>query len=386
MNEQDFLELRDIRHDLHSHPELQFEEHRTAAIVAGELRRLGLDVVEGIAGTGVVGTLRRGTSKRSMAIRADMDALPIEETTNLVYASKNPGVMHACGHDGHTTMLLGAARLLARDPMFDGTVHFVFQPAEEDISGARRMVDEGLFDRFAVDAIFALHNLPGEAVGQVRVKPGAITAAVDIVEVKITGIGGHGAVPHKASDPIVAAAHIVSSLQTVVSRNVDPLEPVVVTVGAIHAGHLATVIPGECTLNIGVRTCSASVRQLVEARIRELVDLQARSFSCQAELVYNRGITYPPGHNTDQEAALVQETALSLGQSLESVTMKGPFMFSEDFAFFQEVKPSCYFGLGNGKSRNLHDSGYDFNDELLRIGPNFWAQLVRRYLPAASTN
>ena len=381
MNDSDFSELRSIRHDLHANPELQFKEFRTGEIVVRELARLGLKVSQGIAGTGVVGTLSRGSSRRSLAIRADMDALPIEETTNLPYASKSSGVMHACGHDGHTTMLLGAARLLAQSKAFDGTVHFVFQPAEEDISGARRMVDEGLFEKFPVDAIFALHNLPGEPAGQIRVKPGAITAAVDIVEILIVGEGGHGAVPHKAADPIIAAAQIVGGLQTIVSRNVDPLEPVVVTVGSIHAGNLATVIPGECSMNVGVRTCSASVRQLVEQRIRSLVKQQAEAFGCRAEIVYNRGITYPPGYNSEAEARLVKDVAMSLGQSAESIAMHGPFMFSEDFAFMQEVKPSCYFGIGNGPSRNLHDSGYDFNDELLRYGPLFWQRLVERFLP-----
>lgn len=380
MNSSDIDELRAMRHDLHAHPELQFEEHRTAGIVAEELKRLGLRVTDCVAGTGVVGTLTRGTSRKSMAIRADMDALPIEETTNLPYSSRSSGVMHACGHDGHTTMLLGAARLLAKSTDFDGTVHFIFQPAEEDISGARRMLDEKLFERFPCDAVFALHNLPGEDVGQIKVKPGAITAAVDIVEINIVGVGGHGAVPHRAADPIVAAAHIVTGLQSIVSRNVDPLEPAVLTVGSIHSGNLATIIPGECSLTIGVRTCSPTIRETIERRIRQLVVLQAQSMGCEAEIVYNRGITYPSGHNSTAEAELVREVAISLGQSAEAVAMPGPFMFSEDFAFMQEVKPSCYFGIGNGPSRNLHDSGYDFNDELLRFGPLFWKALAERYL------
>ncbi len=376
-------ELAAIRHDLHQHPELQFEERRTAAIVAAELKRLGLKVATGIAGTGVVGTLSRGSGQRAIAIRADMDALPIHETTNLPYSSKTPGVMHACGHDGHTTMLLGAARLLARSGQFDGTVHFIFQPAEEDISGARRMIDEGLFDKFPCEAVYALHNLPGEEAGRIRVRAGAITAAVDIVEVTILGVGGHGAVPHKAADPIVAASSIVIGLQSIVSRNIDPLEPAVVTVGALNGGTLATIIPGSCSMIIGVRSCSAEVRSILRERITALITFQAKAFGCEAQISYNPGISYPPGANSAAEADLVRQTALSLGQKPADIDMPGPFMFSEDFAFMQEVKPSCYFGIGNGPSRNLHDAGYDFNDALLQHGPVFWSKLVARCLPVA---
>lgn len=370
-----------IRRDLHAHPELQFQEHRTAAIVARELRSYGLEVKTGIAGTGVVGTLRNGTAGRAIGIRADMDALPVHEQTNLPYASTTAGVMHACGHDGHTTMLLAAAQALAANPTFDGTVHFIFQPAEEDISGARRMIDEGLFKAFPCDAVFALHNLPGEALGQVRVKAGPITAAVDIVAVKIIGVGGHGAVPHKTADPLVAAGAIVLALQSIVSRNVDPLEPAVVTVGAIHGGTLATIIPESCELAIGVRSCSAETRAMLKERIMQLIASQAQSFNCRAEIAYNPGITYPPGVNSAAEAELVRQTALALGQAAADVDMPGPFMFSEDFAFFQEVKPSCYFGIGNGPSRNLHDAGYDFNDGLIAMAARFWPELVRRCLP-----
>jgi hippurate hydrolase len=370
-----------IRHDLHAHPELQFKEHRTAGIVARELEACGVRVHTGMAGTAVIGTLTAGTSRRAIAIRADMDALPIHEQTNLPYASKTQGVMHACGHDGHTSMLLGAAQMLAGNPAFDGTVHFIFQPAEEDISGARRLIDEGLFERFSCDAVYALHNLPGEAVGQVRVRPGAITAAVDIVEVRIVGIGGHGAMPHKTADPLVAASSIVMALQTIVSRNVDPLEPAVITVGALNGGSNATIIPESCDLTIGVRSCMAGTRALLKDRIIKVITDQAASFNCRAEVTYNRGITYPPGVNSAAEADIVRQTALAMGQSAAEVDMPGPFMFSEDFAFMQEVKPSCYFGIGNGPSRNLHDAGYDFNDELLPIGAQFWFELVRRCLP-----
>lgn len=379
----DIDKLVAIRRDLHAHPELQFEEHRTAAIVARELERFGIEVSTGVAGTGVVGTLSRGSSRRAVALRADMDALPIHEMTNLPYASRTAGVMHACGHDGHTTMLLGAAQMLAKASDFDGTVHFIFQPAEEDISGARRMVDEGLFEQFPCDAIYALHNLPGEAVGQVRVRPGPITAAVDIVGVDIIGIGGHGAMPHKTADPIVAASAIVMALQSIVSRNVDPLDPAVVTVGSLTGGSNPTIIPEACAMTIGVRSCTAETRALLKERIISLITAQAQSFGCRAQISYNPGISYPPGVNSPAEAEIVRQTALGMGQPAAAVDMRGPFMFSEDFAFMQEVKPSCYFGIGNGPSRNLHDAGYDFNDDLLPLGARFWCELVQRCLPKA---
>ena len=376
-------ELSAIRHDLHMHPELCFEEFRTGKIVAEELHGLGFTVTTGVAGTGVVGTLTKGSSRRAIGIRADMDALPIHETTNLTYASRTVGKMHACGHDGHTTMLLGAARYLAETENFNGTVHLIFQPAEEDISGAKRMIEEGLFKRFPCDAVFALHNIPGDETGQISVRSGAITAAVDIVEVTVQGLGGHGALPHMAADPIVAASGIVLALQSIVARNVDPHDPAVITVGAFNAGALATIIPGEAHLNIGVRTCSKGTRELIRKRIEALVDLQAKAFGCEADIVYNPGISYPPGYNTPEHAELVRDVAVELGQDPARVDLRGPYMFSEDFAFMQEVVPSCYFGLGNGNSRSLHDSGYDFNDELLVKGPVFWGKLVERFLKAA---
>ena len=376
-------ELAAIRHDLHMHPELCFAEFRTSKIVAEELDKLGFAVTTGVAGTGVIGTLVKGFSRRSIGIRADMDALPIHETSNLPYASRSPGKMHACGHDGHTTMLLGAARYLAESSNFEGTVHLIFQPAEEDVSGAKRMIEEGLFKRFPCDAVFALHNIPGDDTGQISVRPGAITAAVDIVEVTVQGLGGHGAMPHMAADPIVAASGIVMALQTIVARNVDPHDPAVITVGAFNAGALATIIPGEARLNIGVRTCTKGTRELIRQRIEALVTLQAKAYGCEADIVYNPGISYPPGYNTPEHAELVRNVAIELGQDPARIDLRGPYMFSEDFAFMQEVVPSCYFGLGNGNSRSLHDSGYDFNDELLVKGPVFWGRLVERFLKAA---
>ena len=369
-----------IRRELHMYPELAFEEHRTAKLVAEELSRLGFGVTAGIAGTGIVGTMVRGTSRRVIALRADMDALPIQETTGLPYTSRKPGKMHACGHDGHTAMLLGLAHQLSETQNFDGTVHLIFQPAEEDISGANRMVEEGLFKKFPSDLVFATHNIPGEAVGQITLRPGAITASIDIVDVVIRGEGGHGAFPHQARDPIVAAAFAISALQTMVSRSIDPLEPAAITVGAIHGGTLATAIPDQVALKIGVRTCSNQVRDLLANRIPALLEHQAQSFGCRAEVEYGVGITYPPCINDSAAAKLVREVAVMAGQNPAKIDLAGPYMFAEDFSFMLQKVPGCYFGMGNGKSRNLHDSGYDFNDELLISGTEFWASLVGHVL------
>ena len=377
-------ELTAIRRDIHAHPEMLFQEVRTAKIVAEELARLGFAVTTGIAKTGVVGTIRHGTSSRTIGIRADMDALPIGEQTNLPYASKHPGKMHACGHDGHTTMLLGLARYLAETRNFDGTVHLIFQPSEEDLGGAMRMIEDGLFRRFPCDRLFALHNLPGEPLGQVLVKPGPITAAVDIATIIICGVGGHGAIPHKAVDPVVAASSLVMALQTIVSRNIDPHDPAVITVGAINGGSMATVIPEEVKLLVGIRTVTNPVRQMVLTRIRDLAVAHTKSYGCTAEV--DTGLdseSYPAGFNAAEEAALVREVAIEMGQEPAKVDMRGPFMFSEDFSSMQEIVPSCYFGLGAGPGPMLHDPGYDFNDALLVTGPAFWARLVEKALPQA---
>ena len=378
---QDFAEtLVALRHDLHMHPELAFEERRTSEIVARELAGLGFRVSKGVAHTGVVATLSRGTSQKKIALRADMDALPIHETTGLAYASRTSGKMHACGHDGHTTMLLGLARYLSEAAIFDGTVHLIFQPAEEDISGAKRMVEEGLFKAFPSDMVFAAHNLPGLEVGKITLRPGPITASIDIVDVVIRGEGGHGAFPHQARDPVVAAASAVVALQTIVSRSIDPLEPAAVTVGAIHGGVLATAIPDHVTLKIGVRTCSLAVQQLLAIRIPALMKLQAESFGCKAEVDYGVGITYPPCINDPAATRLVREVALLEGNDPRTMDMAGPLMFAEDFSFMLQQVPGCYFGIGNGSSRNLHDSAYDFNDDLLVEGTRFWARLVEHIL------
>ena len=370
-------ELVAIRRDFHSNPELAFEEKRTSGIVARLLGEWGYRVETGIGGTGVVGTLSKGSGSRSIGIRADMDALPIRETTGLPYASRTPGRMHACGHDGHTTMLLGTARGLARNPTFDGTVHLIFQPAEEDIGGARRMMDDGLFARFPCDAVFALHNLPGLDVGRFLFREGPIMAAVDIAKVLVKGRGGHGAMPHLTADPVVATAAMVTALQTIVSRNVDPLEEAVISVGILKAGDFPTVIPAEASLEIAVRSCSRATRDLLQRRIEELAVLQARSFDCSAEVVYERG--YPVTVNNGAQCRFARRVAVEQVGDEGVRDLSKPMMISEDFAFMLEERPGCYFFVGNGPSSSLHDSGYDFNDAAIVPGVRYWLSLVDRY-------
>ncbi|MFL5258182.1 MAG: M20 aminoacylase family protein [Hyphomicrobiales bacterium] len=372
-------ELTAIRRDLHMHPELLFEEVRTSEIVARELTKLGYSVTRGLAGTGVVGTLSNGTSRRSIGLRADMDALPLTETTGLPYASRTPGKMHACGHDGHTTTLLGAARHLAESRNFDGTVHLIFQPAEEDVSGAKRMIEDGLFERFPCDAVFAFHNWPGAPVGQVQLKPGAIMASVDLARVAIKGIGGHGAVPHRAVDPVIAGAAVVMALQTIVSRNIDPGEAAVITVGAFNAGNSSTIIPQTAHLDVGIRSCSKAVRDELARRIPALIENQCAAFGCTADVDYE--FSYPPTINSAAETEFTRNVAASMEPGV--VDLDKPFMVSEDFAYMLEKAPGCYFIVGNGDEpgrKMLHDPGYDFNDELLIKGAALWGALVEQYL------
>ncbi len=374
-------ELQAIRHDLHRNPELCFQEKRTSGIVAAELARLGFEVTTGIAETGVVGTIRNGRGNRAIAFRADMDALPIPEETGLAYASTSPGKMHACGHDGHTTILLGLARHLSETRNFDGTIHLFFQPAEEDISGAYRMIEEGLFQRFPVDMVFALHNMPGTPVGQVILRPGSITAAADIIDVTVKGVAGHGALPHLAHDPVVAAASLVMALQTIVSRINDPLDPAVLTVGAIHGGQLATAIPESVAMKCGLRTTSAASRDKLLKLLPPLIENHVKSLGCTAEIDYGDCIVYPVGVNDTTATALVRDVAIAAGQKPQDIDLKGPIMFSEDFAFMLEKAPGCFFGIGNGPSKSLHDPGYDFNDELLVKAPAIFAGIAEKALP-----
>ncbi|KAB2729293.1 M20 aminoacylase family protein [Brucella intermedia] len=367
-----------LRHDIHQHPELAFHEHRTSRLVASKLASWGYDVTAGIAGTGVVATLVRGEGQRRLAIRADMDALPIEEATGLDYASRNKGVMHACGHDGHTTILLAAARYLAEEGDFSGTLDLVFQPAEEIGAGARKMISEGLFEQFPVDAVFGLHNWPGVTAGRFGFVNGPAMASVDKAVIKIVGKGGHGAEPHNAVDPIVAAASLITALQSIVSRNVDPREMAVVTVGSIHGGEASNVIPGSVELQLTIRSYSEEVRRGLQVRIPALVRAQAESFGAVAEVDYRLG--FPSVINPVEETAFARKVAADAfgDDALEGAF--APRTASEDFAFLLQAKPGSYLFIGNGDSAPLHSAEYNFNDQIIAPAALYWVQLAEAFL------
>ncbi len=378
-------EFISLRRDIHRHPELAFAEHRTAALVADKLEAWGYRVHRAIGGTGVVGTLVRGRGNRRLGIRADMDALPIDEASGAAWSSVHAGVMHACGHDGHTAMLLAAARHLSEHGVFDGTLNLIFQPAEEGGGGALRMMADGLFERFPCDAVFAMHNMPGIEQGRFVMRDGAAMASSDYATITITGQGGHGAMPHRAADPIIAAASIVMALQTIVSRNIDPLQAAVVTVGALHGGAANNVIPGSATLELSVRSLDRDVRATVERRVKALVMSQAEGFDVQAKIDWRPG--YAVLVNTESETAFAREVATEL-VGIERVTPQGPPLTgSEDFAFMLERVPGSYVLIGNGTGSStggcmVHNPGYDFNDDNIATGSAFWALLTERFLCA----
>ena len=374
--------LKAIRHHLHAHPELSFEEEKTAAFVAEKLEAWGFEVTRNVGGHGVVGRLQHGNGKRSLAIRADMDALPIHEDTGLPYASQFAGKMHACGHDGHTTMLLGAAEYLGRTKNFNGTVNLVFQPAEEagQVSGAQAMIADGLFERFPCDAIFGLHNHPGAPEGSFLMRSGPLMASSDTVIIKVVGKGGHASRPHLTVDPVMAASSLVMALQTVVARNIDPTETAVITVGSIHGGEASNVIPQDVTLALSVRSFSPAVRDRLEHRIRELATGHVAAYGATAEIDYQRG--YPVVVNAEKETVFATEVVNELvGEANVSVCPLIPG--SEDFAYFLEHKLGCFLRLGNGvNSAILHNPKYDFADENLTVGAALWARIAERYLAA----
>ena len=383
-------EFIQLRRDIHRHPELAFEEHRTSELVAAKLEGWGYAVHRGLGGTGVVGVLKKGSSNRSLGLRADMDALPIQEATGLAWASSKPGLMHACGHDGHTAMLLAAAKAIAQDDAqdasqntsFSGTLNLIFQPAEEGGGGAVRMMDDGLFDHHPCDAVFAMHNMPGTPAGHFVFRDGAAMASSDYATIRIMGTGGHGAMPHRAADPLVAAAAIVMALQTIVSRNVDPLHTAVVTVGALHAGQANNVIPALATLELSVRALDPDVRLLLEQRIKALVLAQATSFGVTAEIDWRKG--YCVLVNSPEETDFARGVALNL-VGPERVTLHGPALTgSEDFAFMLEKIPGSYLLIGNGDGDSagacmVHNPAYDFNDDNIAIGASYWVALVREF-------
>ncbi|XJV84842.1 M20 aminoacylase family protein [Burkholderia anthina] len=374
-------EFIELRRDIHRHPELGLEETRTSSLIAERLVSWGYDVECGLATTGIVATLTRGNGRKRVGLRADLDALPIHESTGLPWQSAHDGVMHACGHDGHTAMLMAAARYLAEQGNFSGTLRLIFQPAEEHPGGARIMIDEGLFERFPCDAIFAMHNMPGIDQGHLVFRSGAMMASSDDVTVTLAGQGGHGAMPHRATDPVVAAASIVMALQTIVSRNVDPQQTAVVTVGAIAAGRANNVIPDSARLELSVRALDRGVRELLESRIRELVELQAQSFGVSATVEYKRD--YPVLVNTAAETAFAYEAGVEL-LGADCVTRQGAALTgSEDFAVMLEHCPGSYLLIGNGAGDGgcmVHNPGYDFNDDNIAIGGAYWALLAQRYL------
>lgn len=371
-------EIIALRHDLHQYPELAFQEHRTSKKVASLLADWGYEVATGIAGTGVVATLKRGDGQRSLGIRADMDALPIEEATGLDYASSNPGVMHACGHDGHTSILLAAARYLAESANLIGTLRLIFQPAEEIGAGARKMLSEGLFDRFPVDAVFGLHNWPGVPTGQFGFVTGPAMASVDKAVINIVGKGGHGAEPHRAVDPVLASASFITALQSVVSRNIDPQEMAVATVGSIHAGSASNVIPESVEMKLTMRAYNETVRARLQERIPALARAQAESFGAVAEVDYRLG--FPALVNHAEETEFARNVAL---QALGSAAVEADFRprtASEDFAFLLQAKPGSYLFVGNGDSAPLHSARYDFNDAIIAPAARYWVRLAEAFL------
>ncbi|KVA16877.1 amidohydrolase [Burkholderia ubonensis] len=369
-----------LRRRLHAHPELGFEERATSELVADCLTTWGYRMTRGLGGTGVVGTLTRGAGRR-LGLRADMDALPIRETTGLPHASRIDGVMHACGHDGHTAMLLAAARCLAERERFRGTLNLIFQPAEEGLGGAQRMIEDGLFARFPCDAVFAMHNVPGLPAGKLGFCDGPFMASADEVRVRVTGRGGHGAAPHAAVDPVVVCASIVMALQTIVSRNVNPQALAIITAGSIHAGTASNVIPPHADLELSVRALSPDVRTLLERRIRETVAGQAASYGATAEIDYRVG--YPVLVNHADETAFARQVARDWGGDDALIEQLQPIAASEDFAFMLNACPGSYLSIGNGDGAagcTLHNPGYDFNDAILATGASYWVALAERFL------
>ena len=376
-------EMTAWRHHLHAHPETAFEEAATSAFVADKLRSFGLEVHAGLAKTGVVGVLSAGRKVDAIGLRADLDALHIAEQSGVAHASTVPGRMHACGHDGHTAMLLGAAAALARTRDIDGTLYFIFQPAEENEGGGRVMVEEGLFERFPMRAVYGMHNWPLRPVGTIATRPGPLMGAFDIFEIVATGKGAHAAMPQTGRDPMLFAAHAIGALQTIVSRNVDPLAAAVVSVTQVHAGDTWNVIPQEVVLRGTVRSFEPAVQELVESRMRAIVSGLAATFEMTASLRYER--RYPPTVNAEAETQHAIAAAKAVVGAANVDTDPTPNMGSEDFAYMLQERPGCYVWLGAGRgpgTPNVHNPHYDFNDDALAIGASYWVTLARQQLAA----
>ena len=375
-------EMIELRHLIHANPELAYQENATADLVAQRLERWGYEVHRGLGVTGVVGTLRAGTGTRHVGLRADMDALPIRETSGKPWASKVFGKMHACGHDGHTAMLLSAARHLAATRNFDGHLHLVFQPAEEGQGGAKRMLDDGFLDLFPCEAMFGMHNMPGKPEGKFVAVPGFAMASSDTAIIKVRGKGSHGAMPQTSVDPVVAASSIVMALQTIVSRNVPPLQMGIVTVGAFLAGDAPNVIPGEAELRLTIRAFKPEVRDLLQQRITAIAQTQAAVYGATAEVDYQR--RYPMLYNHPEQTAFCQQVLRDWLGDEGVLQGEEPVTGSEDFAFFLEKVPGCYVFIGNGVGElggcMVHNPGYDFNDRVLPTGASYWVRLAETYL------
>ena len=376
-------EIAEWRRDFHAHPELQYDVNRTAGRVADLLRSFGVDeVVTGIGRTGVVAVIkgRNGGAGRAIGLRADMDALPIRERTGRPYASQNDGRMHACGHDGHTAMLLGAARYLAETRNFDGTAILIFQPAEEGGAGGRAMVQDGLMERFAIEEVYGMHNIPGLAIGSFAIRAGGIMAATDEFTITLEGSGGHAAMPHKTTDPVLVAAHLILALQSIVSRNVDPMRSAVLSVTMVQAGEAFNVIPRTVKLTGTVRTLDEAERSLIEARMRTIATQLCAAFEAKAEIAYRRG--YPVTVNAPAQTAFAAEVARSIAGPERVNENSDGTMGGEDFAYMLQARPGAYIFMGNGDSTGLHSDTYDFNDEAIPAGVSYWAKLVEMALPA----
>lgn len=375
---------REWRQHLHRHPETAFNEHETSSFVAARLTEMGLDVARGLAGTGVVATLKGARPGPAIGLRADMDALPLSETGTPPWRSVNPGISHACGHDGHITMLLAAADYLSREPDIGGTIHFVFQPAEEAAGGGRRMVEEGLFEAFPMERIFGLHNWPGLPLGQVAVKPGAMMAAMDLFSFRVRARGVHAAMPHLGTDAIVAAGALAGSLQNVVSRAIDPHHPLVLSLTQIHGGQSLNALPEHVDLQGTLRYFDEAAGIIAHRRMREIADGVARSHDVAIDFEINPA--YPVTTNDAAATATMVRAAERLPAAMDIISQFTPSTASEDFAFMLQARPGAYAWIGNGRDTALHNPDFDFNDELIPIGARYWIEVVDAALATAGTD
>ena len=372
-------EIAAWRHDFHTHPELQYDVERTAGKVAELLQSFGVDeVVTGIGRTGLVAVIRGNSGGRTIGLRADMDALPIREQTGKPYASRNAGKMHACGHDGHTAMLLGAAKYLAETRNFAGTAVLIFQPAEEGGAGGRAMVEDGLMERFGIEEVYGLHNIPGIPVGNFAIRAGGIMAATDEFTITIEGPGGHAAIPHKAIDTVVVAAQLILALQTVVSRNIDPMRSAVLSITMVEAGDAFNIIPRQVKLTGTIRTLEEAERAFMEERLRTISAGIAATFGVKADISYRRG--YPPTVNAPEQTAIAADVARAVVGTPQVDDHIDGAMTGEDFAYMLQARPGAYILMGNGDTSQLHTPTYDFNDEAIPVGVSYWAKLVETVL------